>query len=54
VVVNSAADLVRAEEPIRGIVPDVPPKGLRVGFDLARPAASVRIRTLITPAPTVL
>ena len=49
VVVTSAADLVRTEEPIRGIVPDAPAKGLRIGFDLARPAASVRIRTLITP-----
>ncbi len=49
VVVTSAAELVRAEEPVRGIVPDAPAKGLRIGFDLARPAASVRIRTLITP-----
>ena len=51
VVVSSDAGLVRAEEPVRGIVPGAPAKGLRVGFDLARPAASVRIRTLITPAP---
>ncbi|AKC84120.1 hypothetical protein IMCC26134_12365 [Verrucomicrobia bacterium IMCC26134] len=53
VVVTSAVDLIRGEEPIRGIVPDLPPKGLRVGFDLARPASAVRIRTLITPAPAV-
>jgi hypothetical protein len=53
VVVTASSDLIRAEEPIRGIVPDAPAKGLRVGFDLARPAASVRIRTLITPAPAV-
>jgi len=38
------------EEPVHGIVPDQPPKGLRLGFDLAAPASEATIRTVITPA----
>jgi hypothetical protein len=53
VAVTSEAGLVRSEELIKGILSSADPKGLRVGFDLASPAASVRIRTLITPAPVI-
>jgi hypothetical protein len=51
VTVESEATLVRSDELIKGILSTAEPKGLRVGFDLSAPAGSVRIRTLITPAP---
>jgi hypothetical protein len=51
--VTSETGLVRSEDLITGILPGAAPKGLRVGFDLAAPATSVRIRTLITSAPAI-
>lgn len=46
----SGGDIVLNEEPVHGIVPDSPPKGIRVGLDLRHPAREAEIRLVITPS----
>ncbi|MDR1280789.1 MAG: heparinase II/III-family protein [Opitutaceae bacterium] len=36
-------------EPVTGIVPEQPPKGLRLGFDLMEPVTEAELRLVITP-----